>query len=108
MRRWPILFVVGALLAAGAMASAAPGDSVRLVVRPEAIEVADAAPGRPQATVLARTFLGEKIEYVLQCADATLQAVRYSGAPAEHIVDGAAVGIRFAEGAVTVLPERSA
>ena len=62
------------------------GDAVRLVVRPEAIAIAagDAgADGSLQATVTSRTFLGEKIEYLLRCADETLQVVRYDAGPGD-------------------------
>jgi iron(III) transport system ATP-binding protein len=88
----------------------ARGAAVRLVVRPESIAMA-AAPGMsaataaPTATVTSRTFLGEKIEYLLRCADETLQVVRYDAGPGDVIAEGATVTIRFAEGAVTVLPE---
>src|SRR5204863_5691459 len=72
--------MLGSVIAAKALPEGiAPGDAVQLVLRPEAIEVvrSDAATGRLQATVVSRTFLGEKIEYVLRCGDATLQIVRY-------------------------------
>ena len=61
----------------------APGDPVRLVVRPESIAIAagGGADGSLQATVIARTFLGEKIEYLLRCAGETLQVVRYDAGP---------------------------
>lgn len=83
------------------------GDPVRLVVRPEAIAltVADRSDGALQATVAARTFLGEKIEYLLRCAGETLQVVRYDAGPGAILAEGANVALRFAEGAVTVLPE---
>ena len=86
------------------------GDAVRLVVRPEAIAIAAAVPatGPLSATVTSRTFLGEKIEYLLRCADETLQVVRYDAGPGEIIAEGATVTVRFAEGAVTVLPEAAA
>ncbi len=87
-------------------AGLAAGDAVRLLLRPEAVEIVRDAGAPLTATVRSRMFLGEKIEYILQCADVTLQAVQYSGAPGAHIADGATVGLRFAEGAVTVLPER--
>ena len=86
------------------------GASVRLVVRPESILIA--VPGRgaspPTATVKSRTFLGEKIEYLVTCGDETLQVVRYDSGPGDIMAEGATVAVRFAEGAVTVLPETSA
>jgi iron(III) transport system ATP-binding protein len=92
--------IAGAGLAAGA--------AVKLVLRPEAIDFVAAADAPLRATVRSRMFLGEKVEYVLQCRDAMLQAVRYSGAPGGHYADGAEVGLRLADGALTVLPERAA
>ena len=56
------------------------------------------------ATVVSRTFLGEKIEYVLRCGDTTLQAVRYNAGADAVIGRGTTVGVRFADGALTVLP----
>jgi iron(III) transport system ATP-binding protein len=86
----------------------APGAAVRLVVRPESIVIA-AAPssgsGALTATVASRTFLGEKIEYLLRCANETLQVVRYDAGPDDIMAEGATVAVRFADGAVTVLPE---
>ena len=85
----------------------APGNPVVLVVRPEAIAIVagGGAPGSLQATVISRTFLGEKIEYLLRCSSETLQVVRYDAGPGEVIAEGATVGVRFAADAVTVLPE---
>jgi len=84
----------------------AAGDAVQLVLRPEAIEVVrdGAASGPPHATVVSRAFLGEKIEYVLRCGDATLQIVRYNAGPGEVIAEGATVSVRVIEDAVAVLP----
>jgi phage terminase large subunit-like protein len=41
----------------------------------------------------------------LRCADETLQVVRYDAGPGDIMAEGATVAVRFAEGAVTVLPE---
>ena len=87
--------------------SLSPGDPVLLVARPEIVEISRdvAVPEALRATVASRTFLGEKIEYALQCEGKALQAVRYNAGPGEAIAEGATVSVRFAEGAVTVLPE---
>jgi ABC-type Fe3+/spermidine/putrescine transport system ATPase subunit len=82
----------------------APGDAVRLIVRPEAIEIVRTADRPPFATIQSRMFLGEKIEYSLRCEDVLLQTVRYNAGPGEILEDGAAVSLRFAEDALTVLP----
>jgi ABC-type Fe3+/spermidine/putrescine transport system ATPase subunit len=94
-----------------ARADLAVGDAVRLVVRPEAIGVgANAMPGgaTAPATVRSRMFLGEKIEYLLQCAGETLQAVRHNAGPGDGFSDGATVSLAFAEDVVTVLPGSAA
>jgi len=99
--------MLGSIIAAKALPGGiAPGDAVQLVLRPEAIEVErdGTARGRLQATVVSRTFLGEKIEYVLRCGDATLQIVRYNAGPGEVIAEGATVSVRLVEDAVAVLP----
>jgi len=83
----------------------AVGDAVQLVMRPEAIEVAPAAAGPARATVQSRMFLGEKIEYLLRCGNETLQIVRYNAGPGEILADGAEVSLRFAEDALTLLPQ---
>ena len=87
-----------------------PGAAVRLVVRPESIAIAPAASasGALTATVTSRTFLGEKIEYLLRCANETLQVVRYDAGPGDTMAEGARVAVRFAEDAATVLPETGA
>jgi len=84
-----------------------PGASVRLVIRPETIEIAHADTGPLHATIESRTFLGEKIEYVVRCAAEVLQIVRYNAGPGDIIPEGAAVSLRIGEGALTVLNEVS-
>ena len=62
----------------------------RWSLRPEAIAIAagGGSAGSLQAMVIARTFLGEKIEYLLRCASQTLQVVRYDAGPGEVIARG--------------------
>jgi len=88
--------------------AAITGETVRLIVRPEAIHVnAGTMPSSSIASALAtvrsRVFLGEKVEYVLDCQGETLQAVRASAGPRESIADGAGVTLTFAEESVTLL-----
>jgi len=87
----------------------APGTAVRLVVRPEAIQLGpgNGAAGTLSATVQSRTFLGEKVEYLLLCAGETLQAVRSDAARGESFAEGTSVALRFVDNAVTVLPENT-
>jgi len=98
------------IVARSAPGTLAPGAPVRLVLRPEAIEVVPdgAGSGSLRATVVSRTFLGEKTEFLLQCAGVTLQAVRYNAGPDESMPEGASVALRIAENAVSVLPGPSA
>ena len=102
---------LGAIVEAAAVpAGAAAGDEVRLVLRPEAIEVvrgADAASGW-RASVLSRVFLGEKIEYRLRCGDEVLHIVRYNAGPGEVLSEGEAVGLRLAQGVASLLPKAGA
>lgn len=85
----------------------APGDRVQMIVRPEAIEIARGDEGPLRATIVSRSFLGEKIEYTVRCAGEILQVVRYNTGPSEIIPDGTPISLRFAEDAVTVLSESS-
>jgi ABC-type Fe3+/spermidine/putrescine transport system ATPase subunit len=99
--------VLGSVIRAKtALPGVARGDPVMLVLRPEAIEVARDGAGSAtlQGTVVARTFLGEKIEYVLACGEERLQIVRYNAGPGEVIPEGATVGVRIVEEAVALLP----
>ena len=84
----------------------ATGDAVQFMVRPEALSIVrEGEPGALRATVVSRSFLGEKIEYVLRCAGETLQSVRYNAGPDETVPEGAEVFLRLAEDAVNVLPQ---
>jgi iron(III) transport system ATP-binding protein len=94
---------LGTLLQAQTRASARAGDRVKLVLRPEAVEICGVADGIP-AKVVSRTFLGEKTEFVLQCADTTLQAIRHTRATRDTAAVGDGVGLRFSEELIIALP----
>src|SRR5437879_539808 len=86
------------------------GDPVQIIVRPEAIEIVRGGDekthsGLLHATIVSRTFLGEKIEYSVRCAQEMLQIVRYNEGPGALIPEGATVLLRFAADAVTVLTD---
>ncbi|MEP6998033.1 MAG: ABC transporter ATP-binding protein [Betaproteobacteria bacterium] len=83
------------------------GAAVKLVMRPEVLELVDVAVGAFRADVISRTFLGEKTEYLLRCGDIELQCVRHnSGAGANAAIrEGSAVGLHVAASAMAVLPE---
>jgi len=64
------------------------------------------APGAPPATVTTRTFLGEKIEYLVACAGETLHIACHSAGPdAAAILPGQRVLLRLPADGVAVLPE---
>ena len=81
----------------------AVGARTRLVLRPEAI-VIDQTDGLA-ARVTTRTFLGEKVEYGLRCADTDLQVIRPSGGADDAVRVGDHVALRFADEALVALPE---
>jgi iron(III) transport system ATP-binding protein len=83
----------------------AAGENVHVVLRPEAIAIAaSGAATTLQATVLSRTFLGEKVEYVLDVAGTTLQSVSYSGGPRDAVAEGATVALAIDAEGIGVLP----
>jgi len=84
------------------------GDAVQLIVRPEALAIERSGDSPLRASVVSSTFLGEKIEYVVRCAGATLQTVRYNAGPGDVVPEGSEVSVRIAEGAVSVLPGKRA
>ena len=86
-------------------AGVAPGTDVRLLLRPEAVSVVrdPGAPGALHASVTGRTFLGEKVEYLLDCAGETLQVVQASADAANVIAVGDNVGLRIGERALVIL-----
>jgi ABC-type Fe3+/spermidine/putrescine transport system ATPase subunit len=86
---------------------ARPGDAVRLVLRPEAIGLAPAGDGIA-ASVLARSFLGDKIEYLVRCGSETLHVTQHNTGAGASFAGGEAVALRFPEGEVALLPSGSA
>ena len=74
--------------------NAAPGLYVLagVVVRPEQISLAPG--GDPaSASVISRTFLGEKTEYQVQAGTATLHAVAYGAGTSARLAEGQAVQV---------------
>jgi iron(III) transport system ATP-binding protein len=80
------------------------GATVKLVVRPEAIDLVAPSSAPLQATIVTRSFLGEKTEFALRCGAVPLQAVRYNASAADALAEGAVVGLQVDATAVTVLP----
>ena len=82
----------------------APGDKVHLVLRPEAIAIAaNGEAGSIGGKVVSRTFLGEKIEYLLDVGGTTLQSVRYNAGPHDVVAEGEQVRLTIATDGVGVL-----
>ena len=80
------------------------GQAVRLLLRPESIRLASAASesGGVAATIVSRTFLGEKTEYVVACAGETLEVAGYD-VGARGLAPGAGVVLDIDERAAFVL-----
>ncbi len=75
---------------------AAPGDLLRLVVRPEMIDLQPALPGDPRCgTVMSRTFLGEKTDYAVTLGSVTLQVSASGPSDLPGLEVGRSVTVRF-------------
>jgi iron(III) transport system ATP-binding protein len=68
----------GRIVRVAGAGTVAPGDTVRLVIRPERIALRPPAEPGLRAKVLSRTFLGEKAEYQVGVGDQVLQVAQYS------------------------------
>jgi ABC-type Fe3+/spermidine/putrescine transport system ATPase subunit len=99
--------VAGHRLRAIASTPPAAGDKVRVVIRPETIELAPAGTTGVSGTVVARTFLGEKVEYQVRVGDEILQVTRPSEAPDARFAPGAAVTLRLPADGVGLLRENA-
>ena len=82
----------------------ATGQAVRLLLRPESIRLASAAgeSGGVAATIVARTFLGEKTEYVVACGGETLEVTGYDS-NTRGLAPGTSVVLHIDEHAAFVL-----
>jgi iron(III) transport system ATP-binding protein len=87
----------------------AVGQRLSLVLRPESLALVpeSAKPGEGEVVVpgivRSRTFLGEKVEYVVEAAGALLQVVAYDPARRGVVEVGARVGVACDAAAVRVL-----
>ena len=81
-----------------------PGATVKPVLRPEALELAD-EPG--PASIVSRMFLGDSVEYVVRCAGETLHISASSASANPALSEGRSVALRLAAREVAILPERS-
>lgn len=85
------------------------GQIVRLVVRPEVVEVRleDSGSGVP-GTIVSRTFLGEKAEYQIRVGTDLLQVTSYNPVQRGVFSPGQRVMLRFPTEGIQLLPEGSA
>ena len=85
------------------------GETVRLVVRPEVVEVQPegSAPGVP-GTIVSRIFLGEKAEYQIRVGTDVLQVTSYNPVQRGLFPPGQRVMLRFPTEGIQLLPETSA
>ncbi|MFO1328982.1 MAG: ABC transporter ATP-binding protein [Rubrivivax sp.] len=85
-------------------AAAKVGDTLQLMLRPEALHVvAPETPDAWPAQVASCTFLGEKVELHLRCGGQPLLALR-PGGPAAALPEGQRVGVAFEPSAALLLP----
>lgn len=87
-----------------------PGQLLRLVVRPEVIELspAGARTGGITGTIMSRVFLGEKVEYMVRVGTETLQVTRYDPAQAGLFSPGDRVSLHLPTAGIPLLPGGSA
>ena len=74
----------------------------RLVVRPEMIRLSLAAGAGLAGTILSRTYLGEKTEYLVSCGGETLQVACHGSGPEANLAEGAQVGVLLPENAAVL------
>ncbi len=82
------------------------GEEVRLVVRPESVEVQaeeTGGAGDIDGTVVARTFLGEKVDYQVQAGEHLLLVTRSNSGPVAALVPGQRVRLRLPVESVRLL-----
>ena len=83
------------------------GQAVRLLLRPETIALGGSAgaPAALAARVVSRTFLGEKTEYVVECAGETLQVAHGNADVARGFQPGEVVALTFDARAATIVAD---
>jgi ABC-type Fe3+/spermidine/putrescine transport system ATPase subunit len=82
------------------------GEQVRVFIRPELVELTgDPAQGDFPATVKERTFLGEKVEYVLEAGGERLAATAFASAVSGLFAPTETIGIRLQPAHLMMLPE---
>lgn len=83
------------------------GEAVRLAIRPEALGIEADGPGAAgeiAGRVVARTFLGEKVDYQVRVGEETLLVTRPDPGPVALLAEGQAVRLRLPAERVSLLP----
>src|SRR5215510_15096288 len=83
------------------------GEAVRLAIRPEALGIEADGPGAAgeiAGRVVARTFLGEKVDYQVRVGEETLLVTRPDPGPVTLLAEGQAVRLRVPADRVSLLP----
>ena len=95
----------------GGRTGLAPGAVVRLVIRPEIVELGPAASGVPEpgpvGVVVSRTFLGEKVDYQVRLGAEVLQVTRQNAGPGTAFAPGQPVALRLPPDAIQLLGGRA-
>jgi spermidine/putrescine ABC transporter ATP-binding subunit len=94
-----------ALRIASPASKVSPGDTVRLVVRPEIITIRQATGDGFRGTVQSRVFLGEKADYRVDLGDQVLQVTSYGPRHALAFQPGDEVALDFPTDGVHVLTD---
>jgi iron(III) transport system ATP-binding protein len=100
---WAILDVEGQRLSVRAPTALEPGSAIRAMIRPEAIGIGPPGTGLT-ATVVTRTYLGDKVEYVARFASQDLHIVRFNPAESERFAPGSEVAIELPAESIQLLP----
>ncbi|MFZ7127888.1 MAG: ABC transporter ATP-binding protein [Desulfobacterales bacterium] len=105
-RRFTLVVFGHAYLVTGSGRNPAAGDVVSVYVRPELIDlVPDPSKGHFPATVKERTFLGEKVEYVLEVEGHRLGATAFASESSGIHSPGRTVGVCLGSAGLMLLPE---
>ncbi len=91
-----------------AQSGLAAGERAQLLLRPESLHLAQAEHptcDAAAARIVSRTFLGEKIEYVVEFEGETLQVARYNAGPGDLFPIGQRVALRFEDDAAVLLAD---
>jgi len=84
-----------------------PGLRIKLVIRPESIEIAAAGttsvsfPGK----VISCTYLGEKCEYLVETAETHLQITKFNPQPSERLMPGTVIDVLLPSDGIQILEE---